>query len=154
MFKLDSFEECLKFDLKYSKNVYCIADVYIQPNTSSEVWNLIKSSSYPLKSHYRHDHLVYGVCVNPCKETLSKFDIMTQKQFISSKSSEHHIFDVDPFTFHHAIEDKVMYEEIVKECINYRMKKNFEVEAFSEVQYCEVEGRIEEIGRKNANLMF
>lgn len=147
MFKLDSYEECFKYDFKYSENVYCIADVYIKSNKSSEVWNLISANSKPWKTHYRHDHLVYGVCVNPCKAMMSKFDAMTQRQFISSEPIEYKSLNIDPFTFHHAIEDKIMNEEKVKECINHQMIKEFEIEAFSEVQYCEIDGRVEEVGK-------
>jgi hypothetical protein len=144
---LDQFDECFSESLKYSKNVYCIADVYIKPNKSSPVWNLIEKKSSKWKTQYRHDHLVYGVCINHCRELMSKFDVMTQRQFISSKPSNYSEFDVDPYAFHYAVEDKVMYEEIVNECINYRMNKKFQLEAYTEIQYCEVKGRIDERGK-------
>jgi hypothetical protein len=78
---------------------------------------------------------------------MSKFDKMTQRKFISPKPRNYPNWIIDPFTFHHAIEDKVMYEDSVKECINYQMKKEFQLQAYSEIQYCDVEGRIEEIGK-------
>lgn len=153
MFQLDSFEECFGEDIKYSRNVYCIAEVYIKPNDSSPAWNLIESKSKLWKTHYRHDHLVHGVCLHRCKELLAKFDLMTQRQFILQKPKNLKTFDVDPFTFQHAMEDKFMYEETVNECINYEMKKKFHLEAFSEIQYCEVDGRVNGAGRTFDYLM-
>jgi hypothetical protein len=77
---------------------------------------------------------------------MAKFDVMTRRQFVLKKPESLETFDIDPFTYRHAIEDRFMYEDIVNECINYEMRKKFGVEAFSEVQYCEVAGRSDEIG--------
>lgn len=144
MFNLDSFDECFKISEKYAKNVYCVGDVYIKPNETSQVWNEIEKNSNPQQTQYRHDHLVYGVCVSKCKALLSKFDVRTQKQFNPSKPSN---YQIDLFTFNNAVEDKFMYKEILNECINFQIHKKFQLEAFFEVQYCEVSGRVEEIGK-------
>lgn len=146
MFHLDPFDRCFEGDIKYAENVYCIADVYIKPNKSSPTWNLIETISKPWKTRYRHDHLVYGVCLQRCKEVMAKFDGMTRRKFMSQKPENFKTFDIDPFAFQHAMKDKFMYEDDVNECINYEMRKKFDVEAFSEIQYCEVSGRRNEIG--------
>lgn len=77
---------------------------------------------------------------------MAKFDTMTKRHFNLEKSDNMKTFEIDPFTYQHAMDDKFMYEDIINECINYEMKKMFGVEAFSEVQYCEVSRRENEIG--------
>lgn len=144
MFNLDFYDECFKFREKYAKNVYCMGDVYIKPNESSQIWNEIVKSSYVQQTQFRHDHLVKGICISKCKALMSKFDVITQNQFIPSKLSD---YQIDPFTYKHAVEDTFMYNAILNECTNYQMQKQFQLKAFFEVQYCEVSGRVEEIGK-------
>jgi hypothetical protein len=147
MFKLDPYDECFSENFEYSRNVYCIADVYIKPNKSSQTWNLIEEKSNKSKTQYRHEHLVYGICINYCRDLMSKFDSMTQKQFVASKPINYPSIAIDPFAFRYAVEDKIMYEEILNECVNYQMQKKFQLEAFPEVQYCDEKGRIHKIGK-------
>lgn len=147
MFQLDPYRECLNDNGKFSRAAYCIVDVYIKPNASSQLWNIIQRNSEPWKTQYRHDRLVYGICVNRCRKLLSKFDKMTQKQYLSSKPISFEDYLLDPFTFRHAIEDKIEFGKIVNECINYEMKKQHQLEAYAEIQYCDVDSRMDGTGK-------
>lgn len=146
MFHLEPYDECFIDDVKFSENSYCIVDVYITANKSSELWRTIERNSKPWKTQYRHNHLLRGVCMNRCKQQMAKFDKMTQKKYFSPKPRNFSEATLDPFRFHHAVEDKLEFEELANECINYNLKKSHQLQAFSEIQYCDIRGRVDELG--------
>lgn len=154
--QLESYDECFTRNAKFSKASYCVADAYINPNESSQLWNVIQRNSHPWKTQYRHDHLVYGICIGSCKSMLSKFDKMSQKRFLfhAPRNFTQSDVDVDPFTFHHAIEDKIEFSDIVNECINYQLMKEYQLSAASKIQYCNVDGRREQIGDDDKNILL
>lgn len=147
LYQLESYEECFFDELKYSEPVYCIADVYIKPNRSSENFLIIEKNSYPAKTHYRHDHLVFGVCINRCKKLLQRFDKLTQQEYFSPTPENFTEFKLDPSIFRHGIEDDFEFGMIVNECINYELKKKHQLEAYSRIQNCEVNERVEDFGK-------
>lgn len=147
LFQLEPYDECFADDLKYSEKVYCIADVYIKPNNWSANFMIIERNSFPEKIHYRHDHLVIGVCINRCKKLLQKFDKSTQREYFSPTPRNFPEFKDDPFIFRHGVEDDFEFGKIVNECINYRLKKSHQLEAYSRIQSCDVKERVEKIGK-------
>lgn len=42
LYQLDNYDECLNGEIHSLKNVYCVVDVVIKPNTSSSVWTIIE----------------------------------------------------------------------------------------------------------------
>lgn len=146
LFQVDPYDECLAEEIKYTTNAYCIVEVYVQPNQSNDMWRSIEKFSHPWKSRYRHDHLVYGVCINRCHRLLEKIDLTTRKKF-HLKIPE--IFTepfIDPFAFDHAIEDSLEFGDVINHCINYDLMLSFGLKAYTMVQYCKVKGRLSEIG--------
>lgn len=146
MFQIDSYDECFNEPVKFSTNAFCIADIYIKPNSSSRLWSIIEGSSKHWKTQFRHDHLMYGVCIQRCKKFLSKFDKNTQKEYFvkAPKNFPSSIFN--PFIYYQGIEDRIEFIEAFSECINYQLRKQYHLEAFAEIQYCDVSGKSEEIG--------
>lgn len=148
LFQLDSYDECFSEHEKYSSPTYCIADVYIKPNASSRAWSIIEQNSIRWKTHYRHDHMVYGICIQQCKKFLSRFDKATRKEYFV-KAPKNFSSVEDRFTFFGAIEDGTEFIAALSACINYPLRKQFQLEAFAEIQYCDVGGKSEEIGNCN-----
>lgn len=147
LYNLDSYDDCLLTKEKFSSPVYCIAEVYIEPNKSNHAWTVIEEKSLAWKTHYRHDHLVFGVCVSRCKKLMRKFDRMTQKEYFNQTPMNFSIPQVDLFTFNGAIEDEVEFGKLVNECINYQLKTEYQLVSRSQIQYCEVSGSVDEIGK-------
>lgn len=108
---------------------------------------LIDGNSKPEKIHYRHDHLVFGVCINRCKKLLRKFDELTQQEYFSPSPPNFSEFKVDPFVFRHGVEDDFEFGKIINECVNYELRMKHQLEALSRVQSCDVNGRVEKFGR-------
>ena len=151
LFKLDPFDECFAEEVRDTKDAYCIVDVYIQPNKSNIIWNAIEKYSQPWKTNYRHDHLVYGICLSRCKDLMSKFDAWTQKEYFISTPKGFNEPSIEVYAFEESVEDQFQFGEMTNECINYEMKKKYQLEAYSKLQYCEVAGREEEIGTNEVN---
>lgn len=149
IFQLDSYDACFADNVKYSNAAYCVADVFIKPNASSRLWKIIQENSNSWKTHFRHDHLVYGICMEKCKKFLTKFDKLTQREYFVKAPKNFSTSITDPFLFFHSIEDRIEYSEAFSECINYPLRKQSQLEAFAEIQYCEVGGISEEIGNCN-----
>lgn len=149
IFQLESYDGCFADNVKYSNAAYCVADVYVKPNASSRLWSIIQENSSRWKTQFRHDHLVYGICMEQCKKFLTRFDKMTQREYFVKAPKNFSTSISDPFTFYHSIEDRIEYSEAFSECINYPLRKQFQLEAFAEIQYCEVSGKAEEIGNCN-----
>lgn len=154
LFQLDSYDDCLATKVKFSIPVYCIVEVYIKPNKSNNAWMIIEKSSLALKTHYKHDHLVYGVCISRCKNFMKKFDKLTQLEYFNQTPKKFTSIGDDPFTFAGAIEDDVEFGELVNECINYELKKRYQLVANSKIQYCEGNGRVDEIGKFTQTFNF
>lgn len=148
MFQADPYSECFEVeDIKFTRTAYCIVDVYVKPNRSSRMWKVFEESSRHWKTQYHHEHLVRGICVNRCRKLFSRFAKASQFDYFALKPENFSRITTDPFIFHRSIEDNLEYREIVNECINYEMMKQFQMEAYSDIQYCEVKGRVDEIGR-------
>lgn len=148
IFHVEPYEECIaNAGLKYSQPAYCIADVYIKPNETSQEWQILANASSPRKTQFRHDHLVFGICIDDCKKLLGQFDKMTQKQFyIPTPRNFSELMSADPFVFQDAVQDKFDYGEVLNECINFNLRREFRLEAFTEIQYCNVADRPDIIG--------
>lgn len=86
LYQMDDYDRCFGENPPTDeKVVYCFARSQIQPNESSEVWDIIQVSyitftinanktrhfrqnfSADHKRHFRHDRLVRGVCLHWCK---------------------------------------------------------------------------------------
>lgn len=134
--------------MKFTRTAYCIVDVYVKPNESSRLWKAIKEGSLRWKTQYRHDHLVRGVCVNRCRKLFNRFAKSARTEYFSLKPENFTRIPSDPFVFRRTIEDKLEFNEIVNECVNYQMLKQFGLEVYSDIQYCDVKGRtLDEIGK-------
>lgn len=68
--KFEDYESCL--ETYESEARYCYVRTAIKPDTSSELYNFIKSFSDKKKQHFRHDKLTRGVCINTCKNLISE----------------------------------------------------------------------------------
>lgn len=147
LYQFDRYDECLSTKVKFSSPAYCIADVYIKPNKSNSAWMIIEKNSHSWKTQYRHDHLVYGVCIGRCKKLMENFDKMTQQKYFHRSPENFSTLETDPFTFVSAIEDEIEFGQLVNECINYELSKHFQLQSFSRIQYCEVSGRVHKTGK-------
>lgn len=88
LYTMDDYYRCFH---QRDPGVYCMVRADIIPNEQSELWKYIQvrivvlnidwkvmsvffqafSASRP---HFRHNELVYGVCVNSCKKLMEKVD--------------------------------------------------------------------------------
>lgn len=142
LFHFDAYDECFA-EVRYAMPAYCLAEVFVMPNSSNDIWKIIEKYSHPWKTQYRHDHLSYGVCISRCKNLMQKFDKSTIKKYFSSFSEP----SINPFAFEYSIEDNAKIGKVINECINYEMKRKYQLKVNTRVQYCEVKGRTSKIGK-------
>ena len=84
--RFDDYHKCMG---TYGENaLYCVADTFIKPDSSSELYKFIKEYSRDTKKHFRHDNLVRGLCVNSCEKIVNK---------LGSKADEYYVekFPID-----------------------------------------------------------
>jgi hypothetical protein len=154
MFHLDAYDDCLNENVKFSSSVFCVADVQIKPNKSSQVWNIIEKNSRQWKIQYRHDHLVYGVCINRCRKLLEKLGKYSKEELLMFKPENFSIISIDATSFYYSMEDEIEFGSELSACINYELKENFQLEANSVLNYCDIKGRTLEIGTKSLKFIF
>ena len=147
LFQIEHYDECFAGETKFSRSAYCIADAFIKPNVTSEIWDFIDKISHPWKTQYRHDHLVYGICINKCKELMKKIDAMTQREYFLPTPKNHFELNSNNYSFNYIVEDENEFDQIVNECINYVLRQKYQISAYSRIQYCDIKGRSEEIGK-------
>lgn len=88
--RFDNYHECM--GVYGEEALYCIADAFIKPDSNSEIYNLIADYNRDVKTHFRHDNLVRGLCVNKCRQVIEKFqtseeNYLVEKFEIDSKVS-------------------------------------------------------------------
>lgn len=147
LFELEPYDECFIHEDKFSMPAYCVADVYIRPTNSSEIWNNIAKNSHPWKTQYRHDHLVYGVCINKCQTAMKRVDKMMQRKYFLQTPRNFSEITSDRFEFSYSIEDNLDFGRIMDECVNFKLRQKYDLEADLQVQYCDIKGRIIEMGK-------
>lgn len=154
LFQVDPYDECFADEIKYSPNVYCIVEVFVQPNQSNDIWRSIVKFSHPWRSRCRHDHLVYGVCINRCRQTLENLKSTTSNQFYTEISENFAGPFIEQSAFNNALEDALEFSDEINQCINYELTHNFNLTAHVMVQYCKVKGRDRKIGNQRNFAMF
>ncbi|KAL7030734.1 hypothetical protein ACKWTF_006765 [Chironomus riparius] len=127
MYKYDDYNECL--GIFNDEAVYCIANVKIQHNSSSELNNFIVEYSSNHKQHYRHDKLKRGLCVNYCLKLIGNLSDITQYHTrILNNSYGLSFFNAEMY--------REKYDEVVNTCINIELIDKFGLKGFTEVQNC------------------
>lgn len=138
LFDFDDYDECMSENVKYASNIYCISDVMILSNESSNLWKTIEKFSNPKSSHYQHSHLLHGVCVNKYKRELEHYEILRSRKESFKISA---LFNVSQFMFElnrfdYGWEDELKYGSLINKCINQRLKKKFQLKAVAKINYC------------------
>ncbi|CAG9801006.1 unnamed protein product [Chironomus riparius] len=121
-----------------SKNVYCVTEVYVLKNVSSDTWRLINKYSHPTWATFAHDHLRLGICVNECKKELNMFEIQDSKHDERGMSIVGSLpnYMTKPSQYEGQIIDDINYGPLIDKCVNKRMKKKFGLQVATRINYC------------------
>lgn len=128
LFHLDPFDGCIL----NNKSAYCVVEISIQENSSSPTWKIIEKYSNPKLTQFDHSHLTYGVCVRNCEKYLNGSKIGDFK-LKESKSARTDL--IVPYS--NLNEDQLTYQNLVHNCVNLKMMKNYQVQAVAKIAFCE-----------------
>jgi len=135
----DPYDECMADDnVKFTKNVYCVTEVFVLKNVTSETWRLINKYSHPEWATFKHDHLRLGVCVNECKKELNMFELQASKHDERGMSKVGSLpkYITEPSQYEGQIVDDINYGPLIDKCVNKRMKKKFGLQVATRINYC------------------
>lgn len=81
IYQFDNYEQC--FGVYRDKALYCVANSYVKPDPSSELYrNKIKQEFGHPKHNLRHDVLQRGICINQCMENFRKLGNRSSEYFV------------------------------------------------------------------------
>lgn len=111
LFQYDDYDECM--GTFGTEAVYCVANVHIEPNASSQLYSFIMQYSNNRKQHYRHDKLKRGVCVNVCRKLIENMN--------------------NNFTNNSMNDD---YNEVINTCINAELVDKHGLRGLAKMENC------------------
>ena len=80
LYRFENYEKCKR--TYESEALYCVANAYIKPDSTSEVYQIIKRFSNLRKQHLRHDKVQRGICVNDCKLIVQRLGNISEKYLV------------------------------------------------------------------------
>ncbi|XP_052893013.1 nose resistant to fluoxetine protein 6-like [Anopheles moucheti] len=136
LYLYDDYDRCLEeFPVRAT---YCLVDSWIVPNDTIPLWSVIEQFSSDTKRSFRHDRLQRGLCMNRCHLLMSKFDRRTQMKYFQSRFDPKDFQEItfDPNTFREALDWRNRYRRLANQCVNYELKRQYSLMAYSTVEYC------------------
>uniref|UniRef100_A0A182PVM7 Acyltransferase 3 domain-containing protein n=1 Tax=Anopheles epiroticus TaxID=199890 RepID=A0A182PVM7_9DIPT len=136
LYLYDDYDRCLEeFPVRAT---YCLVDSWIVPNNSNPLWTVIEQFSTDTKRSFRHDRLQRGLCMNRCHQLLTRFDPRTQMKYFHSRfnATDSQRITFDPNTFRGALDWRNRYRRLANQCVNYELKRQYSLMAYTEVEYC------------------
>uniref|UniRef100_A0A182IST2 Acyltransferase 3 domain-containing protein n=3 Tax=Anopheles atroparvus TaxID=41427 RepID=A0A182IST2_ANOAO len=136
LYLYDDYDRCLEeFPVRA---IYCLVDSWIVPNETNAIWPVIRHFSADGKRSFRHDRLQRGLCMNRCRQLIGKFDGRTKMKYFLSRfePSDAQEITFDPNTFRGALDWRNRYRRLANQCVNYELKRQYSLMAYSTVEYC------------------
>lgn len=82
VYRFDDFEQCM--GIYEDKALYCVANTFIKPDATSELYGKIREFSQNKKQYFRHDKLQRGICINTCQKNLQRMKQASEKYFVEN----------------------------------------------------------------------
>ncbi|XP_058123123.1 nose resistant to fluoxetine protein 6-like [Anopheles ziemanni] len=141
VFHFDDYDECLRDDPSVP-GVYCMVKAIVQPNESSRVWNVIADYSSNWKQHLNHAHLDRGLCLQTCLQKLATLERnnVTREELdalVVPKFKIDFPYIIKNGTFRDVDEYRRNYSEIFAQCINFELRQDHGLRAYTEIEYCD-----------------
>ncbi|XP_050072930.1 nose resistant to fluoxetine protein 6-like [Anopheles maculipalpis] len=136
LYLYDDYDRCLEeFPVRAT---YCLIDGWIVPNDTIPLWSVIEQFSSDTKRSFRHDRIQRGLCMNRCQLLMSKFDRRTQMKYFQPRfvTNDSQKITFDPNTFRGALDWRNRYRRLANQCVNYELKRQYSLMAYSTVEYC------------------
>lgn len=133
LYNYDDYDGCSAL---FDDPVYCIIDIQIKPELTSDLYNYITKFSNNYKQHFRHDKLERGLCINLCKQHVEKLESESFEYQIDSSSINAKETNDEFNIYFNAYEDRKKYDELVNKCINIELIAQFNLSGFSSIEYC------------------
>ncbi|XP_050094015.1 nose resistant to fluoxetine protein 6-like [Anopheles aquasalis] len=138
LYLYDDYDRCLA----KPGAIYCLVDGWIVPNASNPLWTVIQHFSADTKRSFRHDQLQRGLCMDRCHQLIDRFDHRTQMKYFLARfdSTAAKEITFDPNTFRGALDWRNRYRRLANQCVNYELKRQYALMAYSTVEYCTTRG--------------
>ncbi|ETN62656.1 hypothetical protein AND_005646 [Anopheles darlingi] len=134
LYQYDDYDRCLA----KPGAIYCLVDGWIVPNATNPRWTVIRQFSVDTKRSFRHDRLQRGLCMDRCHQLLGRFDHRTQMKYFLARFEPNGAEEItfDPNTFRGALDWRNRYRRLANQCVNYELKRQYALMAYSTVEYC------------------
>ncbi|XP_055604207.1 uncharacterized protein LOC129752454 [Uranotaenia lowii] len=132
VYHFDSKSACLNAD---PANLYCVARQVIKPDPSSSVWNMIQHHSRE-KTDTRRSLLDRGFCLSKCEQLMNGLSEQERASYDQAKFSIDYFYIWGEKFFPDAQPFKQKYGRLVNICLNYQLRKNYNLTSYSEIEYC------------------
>lgn len=67
LYDFDNYDKCLQNSTSKFESTYCMVYAEIKPHKFSKLWQKIAQHKEEYKFHYKRDRLLFGVCMERCK---------------------------------------------------------------------------------------
>ncbi|XP_052873649.1 uncharacterized protein LOC128278967 [Anopheles cruzii] len=152
VFQFDDYDDCLNDDPTVP-GVYCMVKAVVHPNQSSRVWRVIEEYSRNWKQHLNHAHLDRGICVQNCALKLASLDkTIDLAKLVVPKFEIDFPYVIKNGTFRDVAEYQRNYSEVLSQCINYDLMRQYGLRAYTEIEYCNSNTRSYPIGNLDRRL--
>lgn len=135
LFIFDDYEQCMSLEEDRSTAAYCVVNAFIKPDDSSILYNYIDEFSKREKQHFRHDKVQRGICVQKCLRLINDLGDSSETFHIEQFAMDSKLtFDFVEYAF--VKEDREKLNRILNICINKQLSDNYNLSAFSSIEYC------------------
>uniref|UniRef100_A0A1A9ZC94 Acyltransferase 3 domain-containing protein n=1 Tax=Glossina pallidipes TaxID=7398 RepID=A0A1A9ZC94_GLOPL len=133
LYKLDDYDKCLS----RTQSGYCMVYAEIVPDNSSKLWNFIDVYSKDYRHHFRHDHLLFGICVDRCKILLETLSLSEQSELYDERVESNEITDYYAKVHREETAQHSGYQQLLGKCLNYDFRAKFGLQLKTFIEYCE-----------------
>uniref|UniRef100_A0A1A9VM86 Acyltransferase 3 domain-containing protein n=1 Tax=Glossina austeni TaxID=7395 RepID=A0A1A9VM86_GLOAU len=133
LYKLDDYDKCLS----RTQSVYCMVYAEVVPDNSSKLWNFIDVYSKDYRYHFRHDHLLFGICVDRCEILLETLSLSEQSELYDERVESSEITEYYAKVYREETEQHSSYQQLLGKCLNYDFRAKFGLQLKTFIEYCE-----------------
>ena len=150
LFSYEDYDKCV--DETDNEPPYCLVRTIIKPENSSKLWQFIEKFSNDTKRHFRHNNLDKGICVNRCKKLVATLSNETRESLLVNRFPIDFAYTFKDEWYKDSKEYKEKYEELINICVNYELKRDYNLTAYSSIELCK--RRNDEIGVDLLDVIF
>ncbi|XP_058828421.1 nose resistant to fluoxetine protein 6-like [Topomyia yanbarensis] len=138
LYRFDNYGECME-----NEGTYCMVRSLLRPNLSSELWLHVKNFSADVR-HFRRNLLERGICIDECLKRLSGLGKKQRDELLVAPFEVDFKFRFNRKYFPRLLNHEELYGDVVNECVNQQLRLTVDLDAYSEIEYCQESNTLSE----------